>query len=61
MLYVYLMVQLLLRSQGILNLTLWKQREITLLTLSQEMLPLKEPTAFKPLSLSKGTFSQMIN
>lgn len=44
----------------ILNLTLWKLREITLLTLSQGMLPLEGSTAFKHLSWSKGIFSQMV-
>ena len=58
-LYFYLLFELLLIFQGILNLTLWKLREATLLTLPQGMLPLKESTTAKPLSWSKGIFPQM--
>ena len=42
----------------ILNLTLWKLREIALLTFSQGMLPLRELTAEKPFHGSKGYFSK---
>ena len=44
----------ILRSQGILNLTLWKLKEITLLTLLQGMLPSKASASVKPLSCSKA-------
>ena len=40
----------IIKIQGILNVTLWKLKEITLLTFPQGMHPLKEPTAAKPLS-----------
>lgn len=45
---------------SILNVTLWKLREITLLTLPQGMLPLEKSKAVKPQSKSSRTFSQMI-
>lgn len=60
MLYFYLPFQLLLRSWGILKLTSWKPKKITLLMFLQEMQPLKEPTTAKPLSWSKEIFFQMI-
>ena len=49
----------IIKILGILNLTLWKLGEITLLIILQGMLPLKGPTAAKPLFLSKGIIPQM--
>lgn len=60
--YFYLPDELLLSFWGIQSLTLQKQNKITwlLLILLQEMLPLKGPTATKPLSWSKKLFPKMI-
>ena len=52
--YFNLPLSQLLRFWGILNLTYWKLREITLLTFWQGMLPLMGPAIVKPLSQAKG-------
>lgn len=58
--HLYPPLQLFLRFWNMLNLTIWKLREGTLLIFFLEILPLKKLTATKPYLWSTGILIQMI-